>query len=122
MKCIDELALRQGVRNNKLFSRATLKRESFFSEGFLSWHQWFSFPGAEGPSHSGVCCRNGVFLVVTLPGWGFLCGKLSLSHIRRVLVCMGYLNGIAHHPLLVLFFCPIFFLVRVMALQKPYRS
>lgn len=25
MKCIDELALRQGVRNNKLFSRATLK-------------------------------------------------------------------------------------------------
>lgn len=25
MKCIDELALRQGVRNNKLFSRATLQ-------------------------------------------------------------------------------------------------
>lgn len=27
MKCIDELALRQGGRNNKLFSRATLRGE-----------------------------------------------------------------------------------------------
>lgn len=93
------------VRNNKLFFKSHLEREGFFSGGFLSWDQWFCFPGAEGPSHSSVCYRNGVFLLVTLPRWGFFCGEtFPFTYKEGFLQCTGYLNGIAHHPFLILFF------------------